>query len=154
MKPVLSGLEKHKDFGLLVLRVVIGLTYIHFGWMKLMGGPTAWDRTGAAIRGLGITFGERYWGLAATFAELLGGVFLVLGFLTRPAAIALFGTMVVATVLKLQTYAPNDIGSVIGLYYPLSMAAVTFALIFVGGGKFGLESGGGSKGASESKPKK
>jgi putative oxidoreductase len=156
MKNPLSGLEKFSDLGLLVMRIVIGLTFVHFGWFKLLGGQQAWQGTGSAISSLGIDFGHLYWGLAATFAELLGGLFLVIGLLTRPAALLLFLTMIVATALKLKGYNPGDLNSAIGLYYPLSMAAATFGLLMLGAGKFSLEGkGGGSKGSSsESKPKK
>lgn len=143
MKGSLSGLEKFKDFGLLVQRIVIGLTYVHFGWVKLMGGPKVWDQVGAAMSKVGVDFGYRYWGLGATFAELLGGFLLVIGLLVRPAAAALCGTMVVAAVLTFQGYNPGKSESVIAFYYPLSMCAVTFAMLFVGGGKYGLDGGGG-----------
>jgi putative oxidoreductase len=147
MNLTLNSLEKQRDFGLLVLRIVIGGTYVFYGWQKLAAGPKAWESVGAAVHLFGADGGYLYWGMAATFAELVGGALLVLGFLVRPAALALFGTMVVATVVKWQSVRWGAMESISGFFYPLSLAAVAFALVFVGGGKYGLD-GGGSNGAS------
>lgn len=139
-------LERFRDFGLLVLRAVIGGTFVFHGWHKLMAGPKLWTKLGDAMSHFGLAGGELYWGMAATFAELLGGIFLVLGVLVRPSALGLFFTMAVASVVKFDALNWGRSESVNEFFYPLTMAAVAFALIFVGGGKIapGVSGGAGT----------
>lgn len=146
----LDWLDRYRDFGLLVLRVVVGGTFAFLGWGKLMAGPKTWTKLGGAMGNLGLSGGELYWGMAATFAELLGGIFLVVGVLFRPSALALFVTMAVAALLKFQSVNWAAQETVTGFFYPFSMAAVTFALIFLGGGKFSVAGAGGGRAAAKS----
>jgi putative oxidoreductase len=135
----LSSLDRFRDAGLLVLRLVLGLTFAHYGWAKMAGGVDAWRGTGSAMETFGIDFGFVAWGLAATLAELVGGLLLAVGWLSRLSALFLFFTMVVATATKVGAYSPENLGSMIGLYYPLTAGAVCFALIFLGPGRFAIE---------------
>ena len=92
-------LEKHRDLGLLVLRVGFGLTFVWYhGLPKLLSGPEGWERTGRAVGHAGITFGYEWWGLLAALAETGGGLLFAAGLLFRPACLALLGVMVFATV--------------------------------------------------------
>lgn len=147
-----DSLDRFRDFGLLVMRVVIGGTFTFLGWGKLMAGPKTWTKLGGAMENFGLSGGELYWGMAATFAELLGGIFLVVGLLVRPSAFALFCTMVVAALLKFQSLNWGAQESVSGFFYPLTMAAVAFAMIFLGGGKYSVAGigGGGGRGSAKS----
>jgi putative oxidoreductase len=51
----------------------------------------------------GISFAPEWWGLAAALAESLGGLFILLGLLFRPAALVLAFVMVVATTNHIAT---------------------------------------------------
>lgn len=85
------------DVGLLVLRLGFGLGFIYFhGWSKLIGGPERWAGVGAAVDVLGIGFGHTVFGFLAAFAEAVGGLLIAAGFLFRPIAFLLAGTMFVA----------------------------------------------------------
>ena len=151
MNLALDPLERQRDLGLFALRVVIGGTYVFYGFVKLSAGPATWTQLGAAIHLAGLNSGELYWGLAASFAELLGGALLVLGFWVRPAAISLLLTMTMAAAIRWQAIKWGSMETVSGFFYPLSMAAVMFGLTFLGGGKYGLQtggSGGGGRGRS------
>ena len=88
MNLALDPLERQRDLGLFALRVVVGGTYVFYGFVKLSAGSSVWTQLGAAIHLLGLISGELYWGMAASFAELFGGALLVLGFWVRPAAIS------------------------------------------------------------------
>jgi putative oxidoreductase len=145
MKGSLNGFEKFKDLGLVALRAVAGLTLVHYGWLKLMGGPSGWTAVGKAMEVIGITFGAQYWGLAATFSQLLGGLLIVIGAWTRIACALLFITMLVAMMTGLSGFRADDIQALIKVYYPLTMCAILFALFFTGAGKFSVDgsSGGG-----------
>jgi putative oxidoreductase len=130
----LRFLGRFRDFGLLVMRVGLGLAYIVHGAPKMLGGPAMWAKVGGAMGGLGVTFMPALWGFLASFAEFGGGVLLILGFLFRPAAVLLFCTMAVATITLYQG------GQEFGAYsHPLKMAFVFFGLIFIGPGRFSID---------------
>jgi len=109
----------------LILRIGVGVLFIIFGIMKIVGGPGTWEFLGGTLKIVGITFWPAVWGFLATMAELLGGLALITGLFVRPAMIALLLTMVVATLFKITSGA-----SFAEIVFPLSMLLVTvsFAL--------------------------
>jgi putative oxidoreductase len=93
-----TSLDRYRDEGLLVARLGFGLGFTWFhGLPKLMGGSERWAGTGDAIANFGIPFGFQWFGLAAGLAEGVGGLFIALGFLFRPTALAIMTVMIVAT---------------------------------------------------------
>ncbi len=136
MKSFSHFLDRGRDFGLLVLRLVVGVTFVYYGWTKIMGGQATWEGLGSAVSNFGLTDGHVYWGLGAALAEFLGGVALVFGYLVRPASFFLFCVMVTATVTKVRGLDFGAADTVSALFYPASMAAVMVSLFFSGGGKF------------------
>lgn len=90
------------DAGLLVVRVGIGLMFllVH-GGPKLLGGPGVWAQVGAAMQHVGIGFAPTFWGFLAALAEGVGGLCLILGLFTRPAAASMAMTMAVAATMHL-----------------------------------------------------
>lgn len=131
---ILTGLTKYRDIGLLILRAGLGVFFIFHGWPKLMGGPEVWERVGGAMAHFGLGLFPEFWGLLAALTEVLGGLLLLLGFLFRPACIALFATMMVATVMLLQTD-----GDFTKWSHPAKMAVVFFAWILIGPGKYSVD---------------
>lgn len=122
------------NIGLLVLRLGIGISFIIHGAPKFFGGPEAWQGLGEMGMGaFGISSGLTFWGFMAAFSEFFGGVFLVLGFLTRPFAILLLITMLVATALKVSQGAEFS-----DLSHPLELAVVFIFLLLTGPGKFSI----------------
>ena len=93
--------DKHRDLGLLILRVGIGAMFVTHGLPKLLGGPAKWETVGLAMRHLGIDFAPTLWGLMAACAETFGGVALAVGVAFRPACVLLAFTMAVATLKHL-----------------------------------------------------
>lgn len=92
------------DLGLLVLRVGFGIGFLYFhGWDKLAGGPERWADVGDAVEHLGIGFGHTFFGFLGAIAEAVGGILIAVGFLFRPAALLLAGTMFVAWVMHIAT---------------------------------------------------
>ena len=97
-------LDRYRDIGLLVLRLGFGLGFLYFhGWSKLVEGPERWLGVGDAMEHVGIPFGYTFFGFLASFAESVGGILIAFGFLFRPAAVLLAGTMFVAWAMELQT---------------------------------------------------
>jgi putative oxidoreductase len=78
------------DYGLLLLRLVVGLLFAAHGAQKAFGafgGPGMAGATGF-VGSLGFR-NPRIWAYQLMLAELLGGLALALGFLTPLAALAL-----------------------------------------------------------------
>lgn len=128
-----TSLSRYRDFGLLILRVGLGIFFILHGWPKLLGGPERWEELGNAMGNLGVTFFPVLWGFLAMAAELLGGLLLILGFLFRPACLLLFFTMIIATLYLLPG------GDLSQWSHPAKMAVVFAALLFIGPGRFSLD---------------
>lgn len=131
---LIKAIYKHKDLGLLILRIGIGLSFlIIHGWPKLQGGPERWAKLGNAMGKIGITFAPEFWGFIAMFAEVAGGLMLILGLFFVPANILLAFTMVIA----FSTHIGKDAWSRVAS--PLEMLTVFLALLFTGPGKYSLD---------------
>lgn len=122
------------DWGLLIIRVSIGLLFIHAGYSKVMGGKEMWAGVGSAMKTIHIDFGYTYWGLMATIAEFVGGICLVLGFLFRPALAMLLFTMFIAVwSIHAGGKGLNDFS------FPLLCGLVFLGLFVAGPGKYALK---------------
>lgn len=130
-----KSLDRWSDFGLLVIRAGTGalFMFVH-GYPRLAGGPDAWRSVGRALSYLDIDFGYTAWGFAASLILTLGGLLLILGWALRPAALALFVTMSVATIWKFYPFGGWDAAA-----HPATMAVVCLGLLFTGPGKYSLD---------------
>lgn len=131
---ILRAGYKLRHFGLLLLRVGIGIMFILHGWPKLAGGPERWEAIGSSMEFFGIGFAPAFWGFMAGFAEAVGGFLLMLGFFFRPACILLLLTMLVATTKHVA--AGDGFG---GYSHALESAILFFSLLFIGPGKYSLD---------------
>ena len=96
-------LDRYRDIGLLVLRLGFGLGFLYFhGWSKLVEGPERWLGLGDAVEHVGIGFGYTFFGFLASLSESVGGILIAIGFVFRPAAVLLAGTMFVAWMMEVQ----------------------------------------------------
>ena len=75
-----------------ILRAVLGIMMIHNGLDKL-GNIESFSET--YVEYIGLPF-PLFFSYVAAFTEVIGAPLLAFGFLTRPAALGLFGTMCVA----------------------------------------------------------
>lgn len=130
----LGRLSKYSSFGLLIIRAGLGIMMILHGYPKLMGGPEKWAKLGKAMGDLGIDFAPEFWGFMAAFAEGVGGLLLLLGFLFRPATALLIITMVVAAFKHL-----NGGDSVLDSSHAIELAVVFLGLFFIGPGKYSID---------------
>ncbi|MGI9533833.1 MAG: DoxX family protein [Thermodesulfobacteriota bacterium] len=134
-----SRYEINKDAGLLVIRVVIGLSLMVFhGYSKIKGGPEVWTEVGNDIGVLGIKFFPVFWGFMAGFAEFFCSFFLILGVLFRPATILLSFTMLVAVIVHLNLPPESPAAGWSGASHALELLAVYVGLFFTGPGKYKL----------------
>lgn len=139
MKKLIKTLTSSKaGFAPLVLRVPVGLTLAAHGSQKLFGmfGGYGLEGTGQWMASLGLEPGYLM-ALLAGSAEFFGGLALVLGLLTRPAALVTAFTMLVAI---FSTHISNGLFiSNNGYEYALALLAVTASLVIQGGGRFAVD---------------
>lgn len=83
------------DLGPLALRLGVGLVFALHGWQKLTEGPSGFA---GMLTGLGVAVPDAFAWLV-TVAELVGGILLLIGLLTRLATLPLIATMVGAIAL-------------------------------------------------------
>lgn len=127
------------NFGLLILRLAIGLTLAAQGGQKLVGWFEGYGLagTGAFFEKLRFRPGRLHAGLAG-LAEFLGGLLLALGFLTPAASALVIAVMLAATV---SVHLPNGFFSTKGGWeYNLTLAVVALSLAFTGPGDYSLDS--------------
>lgn len=131
---LLKFLGKHRDTGLLIMRIGLGIGLIIHGLPKLVGGTAEWARLGASMSHLGINFFPVFWGFLIAVTEGIGGVLLIIGAFYRPVCLLLTFAMIVATA--------RQMGDPKGSYarsQPLQMAFTFFGLAFVGPGRFSID---------------
>ncbi len=122
----------------LVLRVPVGIILTAHGAQKLFAwfGGYGLEGTGQWMESIGLVPGFLM-ALLAGSAEFFGGLALILGALTRPAALVSAFTMLVAI---FSVHASNGLFmSNNGYEFALALLAVTAALTIQGGGKFSVD---------------
>ena len=112
------------------------------GWGKMAGGPETWEGLGKAIGALGVpVFLPTFWGFMAAFAEFVGAILIVVGFLYRPAAFLLLCTMIVAAAM----HANAGDSFVYKTSRPIELGAVFLAMLFIGPGRYAVDTWFGGK---------
>ena len=131
-------LKSNAGIGALFLRVPVGIILTAHGAQKLFGwfGGYGLEGTGQWMASIGLEPGLLM-ALLAGAAEFFGGLALILGLLTRPAALVSAFTMVVAI---FSVHASNGLFMANNGYeFALSLLAATAALTALGGGRFALD---------------
>ncbi|WP_058302619.1 DoxX family protein [Gorillibacterium timonense] len=125
------------DLGLLLIRLVIGVSFMGHGAQKLFGwfggyGPKG---TGGWMESIGIKPGVLM-AVLAGLAELAGGLLFAVGLLTPVAAALIVLTMLGAMV---KVHLPNgywvDKG---GIEYPFVLVVVAIAVALIGPGAYAI----------------
>ena len=134
----MNFLNRLQPLALLVLRLALGTIMIAHGWQKIadhLHGITG------VVQHMGLPAFMAYLVVAAEFG---GGILVLIGFLTRLAALAIFVDMLVAS-LKVHLlhglFSSNG-----GFEFPMACGAIAFALIFTGSGPIAIDWLWGSKG--------
>ncbi len=131
-------LETNSSLAGLALRVPAGIIFMAHGAQKLFGafGGYGLEGTGQWMASIGLEPGYLM-ALAAGSAEFFGGLALLLGLLTRPAAVVLAFTMLVAI---LSVHIQNGLFmSNNGYEFGLSLLAISVALAFNGAGAVSVD---------------
>ncbi len=131
-------LNTNAGLAAVILRVPVGLILAAHGSQKLFGwfGGYGLEGTGQWLASIGLEPGYLM-ALLAGSAEFFGGLAILLGLLTRPAAIVTAFTMLIAIFsvhISNGLFISNN-----GYEYALSLLAITVALAFQGGGRFAVD---------------
>ena len=132
------------DFGLLVLRVCLGITFVVHGLGKVLkpghnfsfhlaNYDFGMTKFVTFLTKIGVPEPEISAWLAFV-AELGGGALLIIGFLPRVAALAIAGVMIIA-ILKAHR---NSFLLPSGAEYCLNLLAMSIMILCAGGGRFGI----------------
>jgi putative oxidoreductase len=136
---ILRSLSRYRDAGLLLLRILIGLSFLAHGLPTLMAGPEIWIKLGKSMQFVGIGAFPIFWGLMATLSESLGGFLLLIGFCFRPACLFLLTTMVVATSMHFHTTPGSIFDKWEVASHAIELGSVFLSLLLIGPGKFSLD---------------
>lgn len=128
-----SKLGNYRNFGLLIIRLGLGIMFIYHGFPKLVGGPHKWAEIGKAIQVIGIHSWPVVWGFLAAVVEAIGGVLLIIGWSFRLVCLLLVINLVVAA---LVTY---NSGGISDASHAIEDAVVFAGLLFVGPGKYSAD---------------
>src|SRR5256885_7804549 len=129
--------RSRKDAGFMPVRAALGSTMIYHGLSKLKEEENR-KQAGQMFEQIGIRPG-RPLAIATGIAEVFAGVSAVLGFLTRPAALAVLVTQAVA-IAKVHAKKGFDISKG-GFEYNLALMAIAAAMLVAGPGLFSVHEG-------------
>lgn len=126
------------DIGLLLLRLIVGLTLAAHGTQKLLGwfGGPGLNATGQFFTVLGFPPGRRH-ALMAALGETVSGALLAVGFATPVAAAVVVSVMLVAVVTVHRSkgfFAQNG-----GYEYAFLLAVAALTLAFTGPGSLSID---------------
>jgi len=121
------------DLGLAVLRVIAGTVFVAHGAQKLFvfglaGATAAFTQFGAPLPELTAPL--------VSFVELFGGIALILGLLTRLAALGLAADMLAATLI---VHLAHGFFNPMGVELTLTLFAVAAAFAIAGAGRYSLD---------------
>ena len=110
------------------------MCYYH-GWSKLISDSERWEQLGNSLtQWIGFDALNVPLGFMAAFSEYIGALFIAFGFMTRPAALLLGFTMLVASSKKL-----SETG-IEGSEMPLLFLMLSLVIYLKGSGRLGLDS--------------
>ncbi len=135
---MIRSLSKLQPWALTLLRLVLGVSMLVHGWEKLIpaGGlhrshPLAgFDAFNRLVVSLGLPF---WLGYVSIVTEFFGGLFLIIGLLTRFWAFMIVGNMLVAL------WAVNRHHGYSGSEYTLALITMSLMLVVAGSGALSMD---------------
>lgn len=121
------------NFGLLFYRFALGISMFYHGYLKYVSGEQGLYKVGAMLYALGVPSGfEVILGTIASYAEMVGGILIIIGLFTRIGSLLIIGTLAVATILNLN-------GNFFSWDYPSQMGFGAIMLFLAGAGRYSLD---------------
>lgn len=122
------------------LRLGLGVVFLAHGAQKVLGsfGGPGLQKFVSFPPPFGFMRPGWLWMGAAAFSELVGGLFILLGLLTRVGAFFLACTMLTAVV---GVHSEAFFASNKGFEYPMTLLAISLALLISGGGAASVDLG-------------
>lgn len=121
------------NFGLLFYRFALGISMFYHGYLKYVSGEQGLYKVGAMLSALGVSSGfEVILGTIASYAEMVGGILIIIGLFTRIGSLLIIGTLAVATILNLN-------GNFFSWDYPSQMGFGAIMLFLAGAGRYSLD---------------
>lgn len=124
-------LDRSQPLALLVLRLVLGSIMIAHGYGKVFGGGMSHHVQFVSSLGL-----PGWMAYLSAYTEFFGGILIILGLFTRIAALGMLINMLVA--ISRVHWKKGLVGPG-GFEFPLSLAAISLALIFFGAGPIAMD---------------
>lgn len=139
MSTIAKVFATNNSFSALALRLPLGIIFAAHGAQKLFGwfGGYGLEGTGQWMASIGLEPGVLLAALSGS-AEFFGGLFLIFGLLTRPSALVLAVTMVVAIFsvhINNGLFMSNN-----GYEFGLALLAGAVSLLISGGGRASADS--------------
>lgn len=131
------SLEKYRDSLLLLVRVLLMLLFVIFGWEKLTG----FEGTIGYMASVGAPL-PAVAAVIAVVVEFVFGILIILGFYTRPLAIVLAIYTVITGLMGHQYWHMTGMEqymAMINFYKNVSIAGGFLALALTGPGKFSID---------------
>jgi putative oxidoreductase len=129
-----GSLGNYKNFGLLIIRLGLGIMFIYHGYPLLIGGVKMWERLGGSTTYVGIHFLPVMWGLLAALVETVGGFLLIIGLAFRPVCLLLVINLAVAALSHFGKGQGLD-----GASNAIEDAVMFAGLLFVGPGRYSID---------------
>ena len=133
----LSPLSRLASLAPLAVRVIAGIIMLAHGWQKLTEmGPGNFG--GQMLTGLGVPL-PVFTGYVVTLVELIGGILLIVGFLSRLAALLLTIDLVIAILLVKVNVGFLSGSSGTGAELDLALIAGFLVILFAGPGRLSVD---------------
>ena len=118
-------------WGPLFLRLALGTVFMAHGWAKL--GTPLGTPEGFNIESWNWPY-PVFWAWVVALVEAFGGLLMVVGFLTRLAAL-LIGSVMAVAIIKMKA----EQGLIDGFEFEFSLLMIAVALVFTGGGRLSVD---------------
>jgi putative oxidoreductase len=115
------------NMSFLILRCLVGIILFVVGSGKVFGWFGGFGMV-ATIKGYSQMGFSTLLTYLSSYTEFIGGLFITIGFLTRPACIAVIINMTVATIVML----PNGFLGPSGASYPFAFLIITISIFIAG----------------------
>lgn len=137
---------KFKDYSPLVLRTMLGVIFLYHGSQKLFGafGGPGLEGTQGLVAKIGF-YPLMLWAVMLSVSEFVGGIFVLVGFLTRYAAAVLCTVMLVAIfAFHIRYYGFSTVSAGAGGWeFAFACFMASLSLVITGAGKCSIDAKAG-----------